>query len=242
MRPLTADKPKSLIEVGGMTLLERIVRQCADVGIREVVVVTGHAAAAVDLCAAQFDVGVRIRTVYNPQYEELNNAHSVWTAREALRGAGFIAFDGDMLIHTRILRRLVAAGGGSTTVVDATSDLGEEEMKARTDERGLLTGLGKWLEPGECLGEAIGLCRFAEADVRGLMSEIERVVHDEGHKSAYYEDVCHRMLSSGWRCQAIDTAGLPWTEVDTIADLRDAQELVARCDKVGPSPVMAASA
>ncbi len=42
LRPLTDTKPKCLLEVGGITLLERTVRAMQQAGIREFVVVTGY--------------------------------------------------------------------------------------------------------------------------------------------------------------------------------------------------------
>ena len=42
LRPLTDTKPKCLLEVGGITLLERTVRAMQQAGISEFVVVTGY--------------------------------------------------------------------------------------------------------------------------------------------------------------------------------------------------------
>ena len=44
LRPLTDSKPKCLLEVGGQTLLERIIKAMMDAGITEFVVVTGYRA------------------------------------------------------------------------------------------------------------------------------------------------------------------------------------------------------
>ena len=42
LRPLTDEKPKCLLEVGGKTLLQRTIDAMIGVGIQEFVVVTGY--------------------------------------------------------------------------------------------------------------------------------------------------------------------------------------------------------
>ena len=42
LRPLTDDRPKALVEVGGMTLLERTIRRMEDAGIRHIVINVHH--------------------------------------------------------------------------------------------------------------------------------------------------------------------------------------------------------
>lgn len=42
LRPLTDDRPKALVEVGGMTLLERTIRRLEEAGIRHIVVNVHH--------------------------------------------------------------------------------------------------------------------------------------------------------------------------------------------------------
>lgn len=42
LRPLTNDRPKALVEVGGMTLLERTIRRLEEAGIRHIVVNVHH--------------------------------------------------------------------------------------------------------------------------------------------------------------------------------------------------------
>ena len=242
LRPLTNDRPKALLELRGTTLLERMARQCAAVGMSELLIVTGHAAQAVEDALGTFDAGIPIRTIYNPEYEAMNNAHSLWCARQSVSGGDFVVFDGDMLLHTDILRRLVELNGGSAVMVDRTARLADEEMKARVDASGALNGLGKWLDPEESVGEAIGLNKIAARDAGKLFAAIEQVVHSEGQGNAYYEDVCHRLIEDGWRPKEVDTAGLPWTEIDTIEDLQHAERLAEECDSLPGRPLAAASA
>ncbi len=223
LRPLTADRPKALVEVAGATVLERLLDVCAAVGIAEAVVVVGHGASALERWLGEHPHPVAVAAVHNEQYASINNAHSVLVARQALDGADFIKLDGDLLLDSGIVGRLLASAWPSAAVIERRGELDAEAMKARVDETGRVTALGKWLEPAEGAGESIGVEKIAAADADRLFEAIERVVHRQGRHEAYYEDVYHVLLGEGWTLGACDTAGLWWAEIDTPQDLAAAE-------------------
>lgn len=47
LRPLTDDRPKALVELGGRTLLERVIRRMRDAGVGRIVVNVHHFAGQV---------------------------------------------------------------------------------------------------------------------------------------------------------------------------------------------------
>jgi NDP-sugar pyrophosphorylase family protein len=60
LRPLTADRPKALVEVGGRTMLEIALTRLRSFGIREVIVNTHHHAEMVADWLRAHDLGMRI--------------------------------------------------------------------------------------------------------------------------------------------------------------------------------------
>jgi len=226
--PLTADRPKALVPVGGRPLLARLLTACAAAGLGEAVVVTGYRRDVLDRWLAETPQPMPVRTVFNEAYETINNAHSVLVAKDALAGADFLKLDGDLLMTPEILRRLAAAPI-SALCLDASAAIDDEAMKARV-EGGTVTALGKWLPVAEASGESIGAEKIAAADAPALFSAIEEVVHGEGRHEAYYEDVYYRLIGRGWRLGAVDVSGLRWCEIDDQADLSRAGELARRLD------------
>ena len=86
LHPLTADRPKPLVEVGGRSLLLRLVDQLARVGIRgtDVVVVSGYREDALHRAL----VGTGAVIVHNDHYSDWNNFWSLYVAREAVGDDG----------------------------------------------------------------------------------------------------------------------------------------------------------
>jgi choline kinase len=224
LMPLTADRPKALVEVAGVPVLERLLRACATVA-SEAVVVTGYMRERIDSWLERAELPLVVRTVFNAEHATINNAHSLWVARDALAGDDFVKLDGDLLLSPGLLARLCSAPWRSATLIDRGAALDDEAMKAELREDGSVARFGKWLSVADSHGESIGVERIAREDGPRLFEAIEEVVHRERVHTAYYEDVYHRLIQTGWVIGSIDTGDLPWTEIDDAADLERAQEV-----------------
>lgn len=228
LMPLTADRPKALVLVAGVALLERMLAACAKAGADEAVVVTGYLDKKLDAWLEATPLPLPVRTVFNPEHATINNAHSLWVARAALAGDDFVKLDGDLLLSPALLTRLIDAPWPTAALVDARAHLDAEAMKAVVRPDGTIGAFGKWLTVAESTGESIGVERIGRADAAALFDAIEEVVHREGNHSAYYEDVYHRLIQRGWQMGSLDTGGLPWTEIDDAVDLERAHGVAER--------------
>src|SRR5690348_17932918 len=107
LAPLTDDLPKTLLPVHGeVTILDIVVGNLAEVGLDEVVVVTGFAAHRIDNLVEDLQrrFGVKIQTVWNDKAEIWNNAYSLWLAREYF-SAGVLLSNGDT-VHPSSVERM----------------------------------------------------------------------------------------------------------------------------------------
>jgi dTDP-glucose pyrophosphorylase len=102
--------PKPLVRVAGVPVIDRILADLADDGFTDVVVVTGHEAAAVE---AHLD-GRGLRCVR--QTEPAGTAHALAAARSALRDEAFLLSWGDVLVPAGTYRRIVAGRAGEGAV------------------------------------------------------------------------------------------------------------------------------
>ena len=85
LRPYTDTLPKALVPVDGdTTILDIALRNLAAVDLRDVVVVVGYAAGAVEERreALERRHGVKLTLVHNDKAEIWNNAYSLWLARD----------------------------------------------------------------------------------------------------------------------------------------------------------------
>ena len=119
-------KPKCLIDIGGRSLLLRLVDGLVDAGVRRIVVVTGFGAEHVRAAlAAAPDADVTC--LENTRFRE-GAILSLWTAREHLDGP-VLVMDADVLCAPSLLRRLVDSGHDNCFLMDCSVEVtGEEQM------------------------------------------------------------------------------------------------------------------
>lgn len=89
MIPVNMETPKALVEVHGEPLIERIIRQLHEAGIREIYVVAGFMKEQLEYLIDEFNVEL----IVNPDYAAKNNLHSLKLAAGHLANTYVIPCD-----------------------------------------------------------------------------------------------------------------------------------------------------
>jgi choline kinase len=236
LRPDTDELPKALLPVAGeTTILDIALRNLAAVGMREVVIVVGHAAHAIADRAADLEAsyGITLELVHNGRALEWNNAYSLWLAREYF-GRGALLVNGDTVHPVSVEKTLLAARGlgaaGRARVilaVDNSKPLGHEEMKVLLDARGLLSKISKKLDPARAYGEYIGATLIEASASVPLADALETTWRRD--PGLHYEDGYQELADRGGDIAAVPIGDVDWVEVDDHRDLRRAREIAAHC-------------
>ena len=236
--PLTSKRPKTLLEVGGITLLERLLAQTVAHGLSPVVVV-GHKREMVCDVLRRLSprLGVRVEVVENPHYGRTNTLHSLALAAPACAGEPFAVVDGDLICDDDIVADVLRDPADATLAVDRVRVMGREEVKVVCDGDRVVA-IGKDVPAGTAHGEFIGLARYGAEVGRELFDAIDELVR-EGDTTAYYEEAIDRLA----RCRplhALDVGGRRWVEIDFRADYVEALRRFGdpeRAEAVASEPV-----
>ncbi len=223
--PLTEERPKCLLPFHGRTLLEWQVAALAENNIRDVTVVTGFHAEAVEAeLRARPDLGAQVRCLFNPFFEVADNAGSCYLARDIMHGA-FVLLNGDTLFEPALLARAMAQASRPITVtIDRKERYDSDDMKV-VDEGGRLLRIGKDLE--HCTGESIGMLFFRDGGGEAFAQGLEHVLRQPGGLRRWYLSVIDQ-LASGVEVGVASIQGLGWCEVDFPRDMAAARDLTAR--------------
>ena len=215
-------RPKCLIEIGGRSLLVRLLESLAAAGVRQAVVVTGFGEEAVREAIGPGPGGIAIRYLSNARYRE-GAILSLACASDALDGPVLI-MDADVLCPPAMIARLVGSAHRNCFLLDAGVEVtGEEQMLLVRGER--VRDIVRGGAPGyELQGESVGFLKLsatAARILRGLLDE--RLA--AGHTAIEHEEVYPALLERvevGY--ERVD--GMPWTEIDFPEDVRRAEEEV----------------
>lgn len=214
--PITALRPKCLVEVAGRTLLTQQLEALAAAGIANATVVTGyrHRQVAEALAGPQ---PLRVETRFNPFWAVASSIGSVWIARDLLQRP-FCLLNGDTLFDPQILAEaLTSPGAGLGLVVELITAAGYDDMLARV-EGGLVRSVRKDLAAGEANYRSLGVIVAAEryADYAQAADEL---IAERGGVGAYHHDVIDRLARDGGAIAAIERAAGYWQEIDRPEDI-----------------------
>lgn len=226
LRPLTDGLPKTLLPVAGeQTILDIALGNLREVGMTDVVLVTGFAAERITerLPELERSHGLNLHTVHNERAEEWNNAYSLWTARDWLT-EGALLVNGDTVHPAGVEAALLDARGPDILLaVDDRKPLGEEEMKLIRSADGALERINKSLDPASAAGEYIGASLIEAHAAERLTAALEKTWSND--PSLYYEDGYQAFVDAGGRIGLAPIGAVDWVEVDDHADLARAREL-----------------
>jgi choline kinase len=218
LRPLTDDRPKAMVELGGVPLAERALRSLRAAGAREIVAVVGHRPETFRSLG-----GLVSDERFNPRFAEHGNIYSLWCARDVIERGCFIV-NSDVLFEDEVARRLVALEGSAVLCASAHG-VDAESMKAVASE-GRLVGLSKEA-PHDSNPEYVGLSRVDPAHGPLLASILGEFVERE-QLDLYYESALEQLAARA-RVSAVSIDGLAWIEIDDHEDLARARdEVLAR--------------
>ncbi|WP_033150496.1 sugar phosphate nucleotidyltransferase [Prevotella sp. RM4] len=220
LRPLTDEKPKCLLEVGGKTLLQRTVDAMISAGVKEFVVVTGYRAEMIrEFLTVNYQLSI-INYIDNVDFEHNNNIFSLWLAMQKLHGQEVLLMDSDILCDPEAVRRV--ARKTTPALAMQQHELGEEEMKIVVDEAGRITEISKTCSPADAIGESVGIEKMTPAYTEAIYQELRKMILDENLIDIFYERAFERLIPQGHTFEVVDTTDLFSYELDTPEDLEKA--------------------
>src|SRR5215216_3064516 len=216
---ISGDYPKCLLDIGGISLIERQIETLRAAGIDDITAVVGFGAEHVrERC------GSGISYIDNEIHDQTNSLYSLWLARHVLTD-GFVVLNADVLFHSQLLIDLVSVQYEDALLIsyDPLASLGEEEMKVKV-RKGCVVDLSKQMNPTEADGENVGIVKFGPSGTAFLIEQMDALVTAgnlrEWAPRAFREFALQRPLN------AISTRGYPWIEVDFPEDYRRAVDEV----------------
>jgi len=227
LRPLTDDRPKCLVDLCGVSLLERQTDVLRRGGVEKIIVVGGYLA---DRIAAR---GFHVLT--NEQYASTNMVASLFCAEALLDGGDdvLVAY-GDIVYEPRVLEAVATCTAPIGLAVDTAwraywsrrfADPLADAETLRLDATGHVVEVGKKPTGYEQIeAQYLGLFKI-RADEAPRLGEVYRAM-DAGrlydgqpYEKMYMTSFLQHLIETGHRVQAVPTQG-GWLEVDSLDDLR----------------------
>lgn len=208
-------KPLTVLENGQSILGMQIAYLRPFLSIDSIFVVIGYHK---EMILDQFP---ELTFVYNPHFAEQNTSKSLLRALNKIQD-DVLWINGDVVFHSSLLPQLFAQKQSCMVVNQAGVD--EEEVKYKTDGKGLILEVSKQVENAE--GEALGINFFKKKDLPLLLEGLEHCAPTD-----YFEKGIEYAIQKGAKVRAYPVAENLCTEIDFPEDLVRANQLIKSWEK-----------
>lgn len=213
LRPLTADRPKCMVQVNGRTILDYQLDALAQAGLTDVTIVIGYRGDTI-----RDHVGWRCRFIVNEAFETTDNMYSLWLARDLVAGEAFVFCNSDVIVEASMIRDLVNCPHSSAMLVDTEKELSTRETNL-VIENGWVTEYHRDIPLDRANAQGLFTVKLGAEGSRLLFERIDEFVRGDSlnyHPSRAFDAVLPTVPVA-----PIDANGRPWFEIDTLEDLAD---------------------
>ncbi|HEK9101212.1 NTP transferase domain-containing protein [Bacillus pfraonensis] len=214
LRPLTLTTPKSLVEVNGKPMLERQIEYLQEVGVEEIIVVTGYLAEKFDYLIDKYNV----KLVHNDKYNVYNNIYTMYLVREYLQDA--YVMDADVYLHRNIFTR----NPKSSLYFSAKKEDFRNEWIIKHDENRKVYDI----EIGDGDDDYIlcGISYWSKEDGVHIVKKLEEVVDQEDFTELYWDNIVKDNIQD-LNVHLYKIGSNDSFEIDSIEDLKKVEEKLA---------------
>lgn len=220
LRDVWTGKPKGLLAIEEICLVERSIQQLIAHGIKEIIIVTGYLAKHYGALAQEYSI---VKTIHNPYYAESGSMYSLYCARTLIRKS-FLLLESDLLYEARALSALLNDPHMDAVLIsDVTQSNDEAFVEARN---GCLFHMSKnQHELTMIIGEMAGMAKISLPLYEQMIVHAERYFHSRD-RHWHYEDGCLNQISKEQPIPLCVVPDLVWCEIDNAEHLRRARQVI----------------
>ena len=233
LKELTKDNTKCMVEVNGITLIERVLRQLDRLGLSKIVLVVGYKGDKLISFVDTLSINTPIVFVDNPIYDRTNNIYSLYLAKEYLLKEDTLLLESDLIIEDGILEKLAAFSSPNAVLVAPWGPWMDGTVVTLDCQNRIQTFLDKRqfrFSDTDTYYKTVNIYRFSREFLTShYVPFLEAYCTALGHNE-YYEQVLKviAQLSEPWM-HALVLEDEKWYEIDDIQDL-DIAEILFETD------------
>jgi len=228
MRPLTDNTHKTLLEIAGETIVDRMIGTLKEVGVQEVIVATGYRVE--ELCShlERNHADIKFVFVHNERYAETNNIYSLALVLENVDiDDDVILIESDLIFRLKTMRKLVESKYQNVAMVDQYRS-GMDGTVVKVEDDLVVEVIPPHLQGKnfnfEDKFKTLNIYKFSNEFLNGNFNKIIRYYAQTIDDNCYYELILGLLIylqQDGIHAELVDDEG--WAEVDDPNDLSTAE-------------------
>lgn len=220
LHPLTLKYPKTSYKLdNNTTVLQRIVRSIRRHDRNaEIVVVIGYLA---DMVREEL-LDDNVRFVVNPFYEVTNSISSVWFARDYLERENVTIVHGDVIYDDFLTENYLVKPTDHPYVLVDSSVVMQGAYNAVTRDGHILV-MSQKLENFD--SKYCCMTKLDAVSARLVKKEVDNMIESNMYDQYFEDSLVQMIMFHDFQLRCADIRGNGWTEVDSVNDLLNAQDI-----------------
>ena len=206
--PLTLEKPKPLIEVNGVRMIDTLLDAVLDLGIDDITIVRGYKKDKMDVLLEKYPM---IKFIDNDLYNEANNISSALMVKDLFENT--LVLESDLILYNTDVLSKYAYESHYLGVKMAVSD----DWCFKTKDLSIQSvHIG-----GEDVYQMVGISYWNQKDGLQLSEDIEKTYSKEDGKSKYWDEVMLVDFKENYEVKVKPIQFEDIIEIDTYDELKE---------------------
>lgn len=223
----TQNKTKCMVEVAGVTLIERALNILVKKNISRIVIIVGYEKnSLIELLGNEYS-GVPIKYITNEIYDKTNNIYSIFLAKEELVKDDTILLESDLIFEEGVIDKLIADNNPNVAIVDKYQrwmDGTVVNINEDFDITNFISGKSFDYNHVDTYYKTVNIYKFSKEFLTykyvPFLDAYSKALGD----NEYYEQVLKVIaLLEEKELKALPLKGESWYEIDDVQDLDNAE-------------------
>lgn len=209
LRPLTNDRPKCLVSVNGVPMVERQIQFLKEKGIDDITLISGYKAEALEYLKDKYGVDI----IFNDRYDTCNNINSLYIVRDRFHDTYIL--EGDVYMEKNVL-----LGDIERSTYFARNKAYENEWGLEVDGNNHLVNINI----GDGYGYLMsGISFWNASDCKKIIKHMEEIYASDDYSSLYWDN----MVLDIYPDLDIHVCGIDGIyEIDTPEELKEVEQFL----------------
>ena len=230
---LTKNNTKCMVQVNGVSLIERLLRQLDRVaetrGLTRIVIVVGYEGKKLQDYIATLGIKTPVEFVDNPIYDTTNNIYSLYLAKDQLQEDDTLLFESDLIFEDAVIDRLLGDPYPSLALVAKFESWMDGTVVTLDEEDNIhqfIPGKKFSYRHAEEYYKTVNIYKFSREFSRNYYVPFLSAYSSALGRNEYYEQVLRviTMLDKP-EIKALKLDGEAWYEIDDVQDLDIAESI-----------------
>lgn len=228
---LTQNNTKCMVQVNGISLIDRTLTQLSQLDLTRVVIVIGYKGDNLRQYIGNEYKGLKIEYIENPVYDKTNNIYSLSLAKKELQEDDTLLVESDLIFDNSLFPMIVDNPYPNLAMVAKYETWMDGTMVRLDDENNIVNFVPKKAfkySDVDCYYKTVNIYKFSKEFLRTHYVPFLDAYTKALGNNEYYEQVL-RVITLLDKCdlKALPLNGQKWYEIDDVQDLDIAETIFA---------------